>query len=392
MKLSFRILSLLLAMLTVFTLPPLAGIAVDESADDGMNMSDNSEKRIGTWWWYKSDGNDSELRKMYLDFLQQAGVNEIYYYDYTSLANQEFDNIHAFVQDAMSHGMRVAILFDDPEAATDPNHTYMYKLKDGYFAYKTMYPEDALYGLHFDIEPGYQTDVLQAYCDNFITKVTEFREAGICCEIDVACGWGGNGASVNLGELTGIYNIIASNCDTMTLMSYRDSAEAILSFGQNAYNSCVEYGCDVLFGVETGDYGEGDYVDFSAETKEYMLGEMDKVFDILDSRELSIGYGMAIHNHRTFYNMQGDLPSKELSISDVSLEAADGNYTLTVTAKNGNGAYTYFYYLISDDKIADSELYSTDNTVTFEAKAGDRVRVYVQDGDRKRAVEQITVN
>ena len=344
------------------------------------------ERRLGCWWWYKEDGNNAETRQMYLDFLEQGNVNEIYYYNYTALANGEFEEIHTFVEDAMAHGMRVAILFDDPDAAKDPDHTYMLRLKDGYLAYKEQYPNDALYGLHFDIEPGFTQEILQAYADNFITKVQDFRKAGIICEIDVACGWGTPGAEVTLDGVTGIYNIIAQNCDTMALMSYRDTAEGILAFGEKAYNACVANGCDVLFCAETGDYGEGDYVEFSGETKEYMYGELEKVYAELDSRNLDIDYGMAIHQHRTFYNMEGDLPSKDLKINKAEALVDGNNVTVNISASGGSGDYTYFYYLLGNGKVIDSEIYSDNSQATLSAESFDGcfLRVYVQDSQRKR--------
>ena len=289
-------------------------------------------RRLGCWWWHKSDATNIETRDAYLDFLQQAGVNEIYFYAYSDLANQRFDDIHTFISAAMAHGMRVAILFDDPDAALDPDFTYLTRLKNGFLAYKAQYPDDALYGLHFDVEPGHTTAALESYCYNFVPKMAELRSAGICCEPDVACGWASKGADFTLNGITGIYNIIAANCDTMTLMSYRDTAQGILNFGNTAYNSCLEYGCDVVFGAETGNSGEGDSVDFYDETKEYLMGEVDAVFDTLEQRAPSVGYGMAIHHVRSFYNLAGDLPAQDEPQSEIFVFKLGQNGVYAVNA------------------------------------------------------------
>lgn len=225
--------------------------------------SEAANRRIGNWWWHSSDGYNEPTCTRYLDELQKACVSEIYFYGYTSLENKDGgrERLHAFVQKAMAHGMRVAILFDDwDDFMVDDGKYFREKLLPWLLEYRETYPDDAVYGFHFDIEkpktvPAYTKDVFQAYCGHFIDRVQVARAAGVHCEVDVACGWNSKGAGEAVyHSVTGLYNIVASYMDTMTIMSYRDAAGKIIDFASiAALPAAVTNGCDFVLGVETAD-------------------------------------------------------------------------------------------------------------------------------------------
>lgn len=272
----------------------------------------SAHRRIGNWWWHSSDGYEEPTCTQYLDELQKACVSEIYFYGYSSLKAEEREQLHTFVRKAMAHGMRVAIMYDDwPDFSQDGGDYFVNKLIPSFLEYRKAYPDDAVYGFHFDIEPGsYSQSVLQSYCDLFLEKVQLARAEGIHCEVDVPCGWNSQGGkNVEFRGTKGIYNIVSLYTDTVAFMSYRDVAQKIVDFANlAALPAAVENGCDFLVGVETADSGEGDAVDFHAEDKPYLFGEMDKVFDLLDGMNLDVGYGMAIHQTRAFYALPGAVP------------------------------------------------------------------------------------
>lgn len=274
--------------------------------------ADASHRRIGNWWWHSGDGYTEPTCTQYLDELQKACVSEIYFYGYSSLKAESRAQLHLFVQKAMARGMRVAILFDDwDDFKTYKGDYFTSKLIPRFLEYRQAYPEDDLYGIHFDIEPGnYSQTVLQEYCDLFIEKVQIARELGIHCEVDVACGWNSRGGTdVTFRGTKGIYNIVAQYFDTVAFMSYRDVAQKIIDFANlAALPAAIENDCDFLVGVETANSGEGDSVDFHEEDKPYLFQEMDKVFDILDGMGLQVGYGMAIHQTRAFAALPGSVP------------------------------------------------------------------------------------
>lgn len=274
-------------------------------------VSNAETRRIGCWWWYSEDGYTEPTCTKYLDELQKACVSEIYFYGYSSLKAENRAQLHAFVQKAMAHGMRVAIMFDDwDDFYTYKGEYFVKTLVPRFLEYKAQYPGDAVYGFHFDIEPGnYSQTVLQNYCDLFIEKVQVAREAGIHCEVDVACGWNSRGGlEVSFRGTKGIYNIVSQYFDTVAFMSYRDVAQKIIDFANlAALPAAIENDCDFLVGVETANSGEGDSVDFYEEDKPYLFGEMDKVFELLDAMDLSVGYGMAIHHARAFNALSGSV-------------------------------------------------------------------------------------
>ena len=272
-------------------------------------------RRIGNWWWWSSDGYDASICDNTLDTMQNAAITEIYFYGCGDLMSGNWDPLHTFIQKAMAHNMRVALLYDDwPDFKSDGGAAFLNTLIPQFKAYKQRYPQDALYGIHFDVElnkdGGYSTENLQRYCDLFIDKVQVARAQGIVCEVDVGCGWDvQGGAAVTYGGVTGIFNIIARNFDTVSMMSYRDTAQEIINFAdRGALASCISNGVEFLLGVETDDAGEGDKVDFCAEDKTYLFQEMDKVFDLLAAMNITTPYGMAIHQNRSFMKLPGYIP------------------------------------------------------------------------------------
>lgn len=282
-------------------------------------FSANAEtRRLGNWWWWPEDGYDATVCDQYLEVMHNAAVTEIYFYGCSELmaGGSKWDKLHAFVQKAMSHNMRVAFLYDDwPDFDTDGGTAFLNKMVPQFLAYKARYPQDAVYGIHFDIElnksGGYNATSLQHYCDAFIDKIQSARAQGIHCEVDVGCGWGNQGgASCVYKGVTGIYNIIARYTDTVAMMSYRDTAQEIVNFANQsgALDACIANGVEFLLGVETDDAGEGDKVDFCAEDKPYLFGEIDKVFDLIAARNVTAPYGMAIHQSRSFMNLPGYIP------------------------------------------------------------------------------------
>jgi len=113
-----------------------------------------------------------------------------------------------------------------------------------------------------------------------------------------------------LGTIKGIYNIIAANCDCMCLMSYRDTANGIYGCGSEAQKSAKTYHTKLLFGIEMGNSGEGDKVDFSDEGRYTAFSELYKLDQKLISRDFGkeagkeFDYGYAIHSETSFKGLR----------------------------------------------------------------------------------------
>ena len=292
------------------------GISIDNPT---INFMDGTGYTLGVWWWTKVDDTK---RDIYMDFLKANQVTEIYYECYTDLygSSTQHEKLHAFVQKAMSMGMRVAAMFDDrsdalkdydgSSEANDPKNDTFKKVVNGYLTYKSEYPSDDLYAIHCDIEPKTK-DELTKYVNIFLgQKVAAARQKGIKVELDLSCGFDTTkfgGDSFTYGGIDGIYNIIANNCDTMCLMSYRDTYEEVYQLAYNSLIAGSAYGTKVVMGLEFGNSGEVDKVDFYKESKYYAYNVMCQVIEQLAKpkvkSKVKCEVGFAIHSMPSFYGL-----------------------------------------------------------------------------------------
>ena len=292
--------------------------------DDGepyINFIDDPNCSLGVWWWHTADGNNETTRDKYLNFLAANGTTQIYYYcAYDIQKGTGRANTYAFVKAAAERGMTVAPIIDDYYMVGDKSYarSELAKFKAGYDAYQAAYPDAPLAGFHCDIEPhqlnedqgqtfdSLRPEQLQWYADNFLAELQPLRDAGIEIEVDLNCQWNTKGgADVTYGGYTGIYNVIAHYVDSMCLMAYRDTAEDILALGDVAYEAAMDAGTRLVFAVETGAYAFNQpYEEFAQEDKEYMYEEFAKVYAALKDDHPAGGYGLAVHQHRTWLSLK----------------------------------------------------------------------------------------
>ena len=271
--------------------------------DPAINFIDGNET-LGVWWWHDV-GYNTDRETQYLDLLQKNQFTEIYFYTYSKLWNaSERSKLHDFVQRVKTRGMRVSILFDDIAVAEGGSGAWNNTV-NGFVDYKKEFPgDDTFYGIHCDIEPRASTANLQAYVRNFIPKIRDARAKGIQIEVDLPCGWESWGRDITDNGVTGIYNIIAANVDTMCLMSYDETAGGIIGMSYYPLEAAKKAGTKVVFGIELGNSGEGDKVDFSGESKYEAYYQLCMVDLRLKNQGLSIPYGYAIHHMRAYYNLR----------------------------------------------------------------------------------------
>ena len=189
------------------------------------------------------------------------------------------------------------------------------KAVEGFLAYKSEYPDDDLYAIHCDVEPKTEAEI-NKYVDNFIPVIAAARERGVPVELDLSCNMvnqGGNYVTYEhpeYGTIKGIYNIIAANCDGMILMSYRDTTNGIYGCASEPQKSAKIYHTRLLFGIEMGNSGEGDKVDFSDEGRYTAFSELYKLDQKLISRDFGreeggeFNYGYAIHSEVPFKTLR----------------------------------------------------------------------------------------
>lgn len=264
-----------------------------------LNFRQNTDgTTLGTWWWWTDQGFDAKYRDMYLDFLKKNGVTEIYFYGYDFLGTTSGNTkLHGFVEKANEMGMGVALINEDV-GITVAGNTIMKKIVSNYLSYVKQYPDDNMLGIHFDVEHV----GVDLFANNMVSQFDYARENGVPIAMDVNCEMDID-TQLTVGDVTGnIYEVIAAHTTTLTLMSYRDSYEAIMKLGDAAYKAALKYNCKLVFAVETGryDFNPEDW-EFFQETKEYMYDELKKVYlDLIDNHP-SAGFGLAVHQHEDWY-------------------------------------------------------------------------------------------
>ncbi|MBP5303619.1 MAG: hypothetical protein J6Z00_01850 [Clostridia bacterium] len=294
-----------------------------------INFISDSKASLGVWWWHQES---ERTRDKYMDFLEENQVTEIYYYCAQLLdSDSGRTTIHNFVQAAMQRNMRVCVLFDEQGVVRAGSKSFInaYNL---YLQYKEIYPADALYGLHCDIEPQAADRAsseswqqwFQGYATNFLGQVKQARDHGVWVELDIGCGWDflsqkviydlgftplyeQKGRPTDNGDGTytvRFFDAIANCCDVMCMMAYRDTAKEILSVAEYGRRAVDLTGIKIVYGVETGNDGEGDHVDFYADSKEIMYTELLKALGMLQEKPPVGEYGFAIHYMRMWYNLR----------------------------------------------------------------------------------------
>lgn len=275
---------------------PKSGI---DYADPAINFIEGTNKSLGVWWWVPQY-NENSIRS-YMELFKKNQVTEIYYEAYSMLygSSGSRSQLHYFVSLAEEYGMRVAALYDDQGSITGGGP--FNRCVDGFLQYKSEYPDDALYALHCDVEPRNSVSQLSSYISKFIPQVAAARAKGVPVELDIACGWESNGRDLEYNGVTGIYNILAANCDCLCMMSYRDKYADIYGCGTNIIPAAKQYGTKVVFGIELGNSGEGDHVDFHEEGIYTAWSELYKLNQKVDNRELENDFpvGYAIHSEST---------------------------------------------------------------------------------------------
>ena len=251
------------------------------------NRSAKSERILGVWWW------DNRLDESYLTFASEQGVDEIYYY--TSSFN---DKTSAFLQKAAALGIKVYWLTGEYRWIEDVAPLYEKIAEFTEFQNKAEYP---FTGIHFDIEPHQHPDFERErgkLITAFVELVYGLKSAypDLMLEYDIPF-WLDDEISLN-GETKPAYAHIIDASSGVTVMSYRDSAEAILNCASEEISYAVSVGKPLNLSVETGE-NDDDIVTFFEEGALYMQEQLN-----LAKENLPVSFGIAIHHFRSWFELK----------------------------------------------------------------------------------------
>ncbi|MEG1887283.1 MAG: hypothetical protein RR177_04075, partial [Oscillospiraceae bacterium] len=259
----------------------------------------------GVWWWTINDAISAERRTKYLDFLQQNKVTEIYLHAH-GMSNSQ---IGTFISEALSRKMRVAFLLGDYSWIIAENKGFgeMVKFFNDY--QRSAKEGQRFYSMHIDVEPHQHPEfsqdknkIMQLFADFVIRQAAPAaKNSGTLLEWDIPF-WmdeftvkDENNRSINLTEL------MAKTCDTITIMSYRDTANQMYQVSKEEIMYSKKHGCKIVLGAETYSV-EGDSVSYMEEGKL----EMNNQLSVLKNRLIgeTDNFGIAVHHLNSWYDLK----------------------------------------------------------------------------------------
>ena len=254
--------------------------------NDFRNPNTDKRKNLGVWWWNDELGSD------YLDFAKNQGVTEIYY------CSSEFgENTNNFIAEANKREMRVYWLAGE-YSWIEYNKNLFTKI-ESYQKYQKEY-ENKFSGIHLDIEP-HQNPAFESKREELLTEFVKLTYTlkdnypEIWIEYDLPF-WLDDDVTL-LGKTKRAYEHIIDNANRVTLMSYRDTAEAIFNVSKDEIEYAKLVGKILNLGVETKS-SEGDNVSFQEEGKSVMYSEIEKLRNKIPSN-----FGVSIHQIATWKDL-----------------------------------------------------------------------------------------
>jgi hypothetical protein len=252
----------------------------------------------GVWWWRGEDAANPVVAAKRMDFLAKNGVSEIYF---CVDLKKYYKETRSFVKAAGEKGMRVALLAGDVSWIRPGNRGFAETL----LAYRSYQrhaaPDEKFYALHLDVEPHQDPKLQDArkwqlYADFVLRAAADVHAAGEKIEWDIPF-WLDN-IKVAYGESaeSPLLDVLMDCSDCVALMSYRDTADAMLDVSKTEIALARKRNVRVVLGAETGETGEGSVVTYFEEGAAKMNAELAKVTAALDAAKVPAGAGIAIHH------------------------------------------------------------------------------------------------
>lgn len=262
----------------------------------------------GVWWWRGEDAARPDESSRRMEFLKKHAVTEIYFC--ANLKQERHADIRRFVKAARGKGMRVACLNGDVSWIRPGNRGFAETLAL-YLAYqRSAAPDEKFYALHLDVEPhqdGKLSDARkwQLYADFVLHAAADVHAAGEKIEWDIPFWLDDKRVAYGDREDAPLLDVLTENSDCITLMSYRDTAAAMLDVSKTEIGMAAKGKVRVVLGAETGETGEGSIVTFFEEGAAKMDAELAKVTEALEAAKVPSGAGIAVHHLGSWEKLVG---------------------------------------------------------------------------------------
>ena len=265
---------------------------------------------VGVWWWTLGDITSGDCDK-YLDFLSKNKVSEIYLCVDRMGSSVSAASVRPFVKKAGQKGMRVAALTGDVSWITPGNTGFDNFVKKFNDYQKDAASDEKFYAMHLDVEPHQRDDfstnraaILQMFADLLTKKARPAATAaGTLLEWDIPFWFTASDIVKDGSDSLRLDELMAKKCDTVAVMSYRDTAAKMYDVAKEEIQFAKKYGTKIILGAETYST-EGNAVSYMEEGKIYMNTELVKLKGLLDTAVPSKKYGIAIHQHKRWYDLK----------------------------------------------------------------------------------------
>lgn len=268
-------------------------------------FSANAEKvnTKATWlwnpWMIVSDEQGT------LDFLESKEVNKVYLQIDRDVPVEYY---HSFIEKANTKGIKVFALDGSADWVAPNGSKYQLQILNWITAYQQNAPNIQQFaGIHFDIEPyiysGWSTNqaqTIKTYQNLIVKAKQEANNLNLPFEVDMPF-WFDEIMYKNTYGKGVLSEWVITHVDSVTIMAYRDSAQAIIKIVQSEINYAKKVNKSITIGVETMPSAEGKYVSFAEEGESYMLQQLKQVENHYAFNPAF--KGIAIHHVDSWKNM-----------------------------------------------------------------------------------------
>lgn len=273
-----------------------------------------STKALWIWDFYEASANSSKITQL-LEFLKAHNFNKIFIGTKNTLPDQP-STYKELIQRAHAEGIQVFALVGKSSWALQGNHQFALAELRQVLSFNKKYPANKFDGIQFDIEPytlpEYKLNrdfVSYQYIDVLKKISQEIELSGDPLEFNAAIPWwfatGENPLILeNDGERKALSYIILDIVDSISIMSYRDTADRQIRASQAEVDYAAKTGKKVYVGTETNAPDGGgipESITYYNKGLDYMNQQMSLITEHYTEND---GFGgIAIHHYTSYKQM-----------------------------------------------------------------------------------------
>jgi hypothetical protein len=233
-----------------------------------------------------------------LAFLESKGVNKVYVQIDAEVPPAVY---RSFIEKAGAKGMRIFALDGAPGWVAPKGAVHQDRLMAWIKTYQNGSPAAQKFaGIHLDVEPylysGWNTNqaaTVKAYQALLTKAKNSATTLNLPLEADMPF-WFDEISYKNTYGKGILAEWVIAKTNSVTIMSYRDSAPFIIDLVENELAFGQKYGKTVVVGVETGQTDEGDSITFYEEGESFMNEQLSIVSNHYSNHP---GFGgIAVHH------------------------------------------------------------------------------------------------